>query len=94
MHDDADVAPLFADLFALLSRAASRLDYESPELTKAITRGALAARGAGVPPERMLAHLRSRTQEAPLAEIGDWYRGVLADRFVARAIEAYFDGPG
>jgi hypothetical protein len=39
----------------------------------------------------MLAYLRSRTWDVPLAEIGDWYRGVLADRLVARAIEAYFD---
>ena len=94
VNDDVDAALFFADLFALLDRAVSRRDYESPELTDAVTRGARAARRAGVPPQRLLAYLRSRTRDAPLAEIGDWYRGVLADRFVARAIEAYFDEPG
>ena len=91
MYDDVDVAPFFADLFALLLAAAvSRRDYESPELTDAAARGARAARRTGVPPQRMLAYLRSHTRDAPLAEIGDWYRGVLADRLVARAIEAYY----
>ena len=94
MYDDVDAAPFFADLFALLAGAVSRRDYESPELTDAATRGARAAGRAGVPPKRMIASLRSRMREAPLAEIGDWYRGVLADRLVARAIEAYFDEPG
>jgi hypothetical protein len=94
LYDYVDAAPFFADLFALLTGAVSRRDYESPELTDAATRAARAARRAGVPPQRMIAYLRSRTREAPLAEIGDWYRGVLADRLVACAIEAYFDEPG
>ena len=89
VHDD-DVAPFFADLFALLLRAESRRDYESPQLTDAAARGAVAARAAGVPPERVLAYLHTRARAAPLCEIGDWYRGVLVDRLVARAIEAYF----
>ena len=54
MPDD-DVAPFFADLFALLLRAESRRDYESPRLTDAVTRGAIAARAAGLPPARVLA---------------------------------------
>ena len=93
MPDD-DVAPFFADLFALLLRAESRSDYESPRLTDAVTRGAIAARAAGVSPARVLAYLRTRARAAPLSEIGDWYRGVLVDRLVARTMEAYFGMPG
>ena len=91
---DADAAPFFADLFALLAGVATRREYESPELTAAVSRGAIAAREAGVPPEQILAYLRSRTHDTPLADIGDWYRAVLVDRFVARAIEAYFSETG
>lgn len=94
MHDDADIRPHFSELFALLTAAAQRRDYENPALTDAIVRGAIAARDAGVPPEHVLAYLRAVTHDAPLAGMGDWYRGVLADRFVARAIEAYFTHRG
>ena len=40
VDDDVDAAPFFADLFALLDRAVSRRDFESRELTDAVTRGA------------------------------------------------------
>ena len=93
LYNDVD-APFFADLFALLAVAVSRRDYESPELTAAAASGARAARRAGIAPERMLSYLRARIAPSPLADVGDWYRGVLSDRLVARAIEAYFDEPG
>lgn len=91
---DNEAGPHFAELFALLARVASARDVESPEITAAVVRGAAAAREAGVRPERVLACLRARAHEAPLANIGEWYRGVLADRLVARAIEAYFADAG
>ena len=87
-----DVSPFFAELFTLLAAAAARRDYENPELAAAVARGAVGARRARVPPERILAYLRSRTLDAPLADVGDWYRRVLADRFVAGALEAYYAG--
>ena len=93
LSDDVDAAPFFADLFALLAGAVSRRDYESPELTAAAASGARTARRAGMAPERMLSYLRARIAASPLADVGDWYRGVLSDRLVARAIEAYFDEP-
>lgn len=94
VHEDGGARPHFSELFALLAEAAQRRDYENPALTDAVTRGAIAAREAGVSPERVLAYLRAATRDAPLAGMGDWYRAVLADRFVARAIEAYFGNQG
>lgn len=92
--DEKDIAPYFAPLLSLLETVVAQRDYENPALAEAVAHGAIAAREAGIPPERVLAYLRTRLHEAPLAAVGDWYRGVLVDRIVLRAIEAWYPGAG
>jgi len=87
---DADPAPHFAQLFELLDAVEDANDYANPSLAGQAAGCALAARAAGVRPEPMIAYLRQRLQEAPLVAVGDWFRGVLLERLVSRAILAYF----
>lgn len=96
MHD-TDPAPHFAPLFALLERIVAQRDYDNEEIADHVVRGVRSARAAGLPPERVLAYLRKRLHQAPLAAVGDWFRGVLVDRLVGVAVEAYASdstGPG
>jgi len=88
---EPDVSAYFAPLFALLEVAIAQRDYESPAIADAVDQGAAAARAAGVPPERVLSELRARLHSAPLIAVGEWYRSVLVDRLVLRAIQAYYD---
>ena len=91
MHEP-DPAPHFAPLFELLAAVVDTREFTNPRIGDLLTHGAVAARAAGVRPETMLAYLRRRVTEAPLSSVGDWYRGVLAERVVAGAMSAYF-GP-
>jgi hypothetical protein len=50
----------------------------------------VAARRGGLLPETVIGYLRRRTQEAPLVDVGDWYRPALAERIINRAVVAYF----
>lgn len=90
--DDNDIAPHFAPLLALLETVVAQRDYDNPALVAMVAQGAAAARAAGVPPERVLAYLRTSLHATPLIAVGDWYRGVLVDRMVLRAIEAWYSG--
>ena len=83
----------FAPLFALLETIVAARDYTNPTVAERTAACTQAARNAGVPPERILAYLRQRLHDAPLSAVGDWYRGVLVDRIIARAIDSYFDNP-
>ena len=85
-----DPEPHFAPLFALLQTVVTTKDYANPAVDRAVTSSALAARAAGIPPERVLGYLRVRLNGAPLSAVGDWYRSVLVERLIARAIAAYF----
>ena len=87
---DADPAPHFVALFEMLDAVVDANDYANPSLSGLAAGCALAARAAGVPAEAMVIHLRQRIHELRLSGVGDWYRGILIERLVSRAILAYF----
>ena len=89
MHD-ADPAPHFVALFEMLDAVVDANDYANPSLAGLAAGCALAARAAGVPAEAMVVHLRQRIHEVRLSGVGEWYRGILIERLVSRAILAYF----
>jgi hypothetical protein len=88
---EIDPAPHFAPLFELLETVDETRDYLDPAVRALASSGAVAARASGLAPETMVAFLRSRVHDVPLAAVGDWYRGVLAEKIVSHAITAYFD---
>jgi hypothetical protein len=88
---ETDPSSHFAPLFQLLEAVATMRDYNNPAIAELVASGAVSARRAGVRPESMIIHLRDRVHGAALAAVGDWYRGVLADRIVSQAVIAYFD---
>ena len=90
MPNDPGPAGPFSELVALLTAAVSRRDYEAPALDDAVARGARAARASGLTAREMLAALRTQLRVLAAADIGEQYRGALIDRFVARAVEAYY----
>jgi hypothetical protein len=90
---EIDPEPHFAALFALLETVVATKDYANPAIDRAVAVSAAAARAAGIAPERVLAYLRIRLNQAPLSAVGDWYRSVLVERLIARTIEAYFAAP-
>jgi hypothetical protein len=85
-----DAAPHFAPLFEFLETVIATRDYANPAVGEYVDSGVRRARAAGVQPEAAIAFLRERVRDAPLAAVGDWYRAVLAERIVARAIATYF----
>lgn len=88
--NDADAAPHFVALFEMLDAVVDANDYANPSLAGLAAGCALAARAAGVPAEAMVVHLRQRIHEVRLSGVGEWYRGILIERLVSRAILAYF----
>ena len=88
---ESDAAPYFAPLFEFLETIITTRDYANPAVGEYVDTGIRRARAAGVRPEAAIAFLRERVHEAPLTAVGDWYRAVLAERIVARAIAAYFE---
>jgi hypothetical protein len=86
-----DPAPHFDQLFSRLETVVITHDYNNATVAELVTAGARSAQGAGVSPEAMIMYLRRRVHGAPLAAVGDWYRTVLAERIISRAILAYFD---
>ena len=88
---EIDPARHFASLFELLETVDETRDYMDPAVGALASSGAAAARASGLAPEAMVAFLRSRVHDVPLAAVGDWYRGVLAEKIVSHAITAYFD---
>jgi hypothetical protein len=87
---EKDPAPHFARLFALLQAAVDTNDYSNPALSDAVAEGARAARAEGIEPERLISYLRRHLHGVPLSAVGDWYRGVLVEGMIARAIDGYF----
>lgn len=90
----SDVAACFAPVFALLESAIAQRDFESQAIIDAIDRGAAMARAAGISPERVLCELRAQLQRVPLIAVGEWYRRILVDRLVLRALATYFGSRG
>jgi hypothetical protein len=87
---DDNVASHFAPLFEFLETVVTTRDYANAAVAEYVDSGVRRARSAGVRPEAAIAFLRERVHEAPLTAVGDWYRSVLAERIVARAIATYF----
>ena len=87
---DDNVASHFAPLFEFLESVVMTRDYANAAVAECVDSGVRRARSAGVRPEAAIAFLRERVHEAPLTAVGDWYRSVLAERIVARAIATYF----
>ena len=90
---ESDPSPHFAALLAVLETVVATKGYTDPAVMAEAAAGARSARAAGVPPERVIAYLRTRLHGAPLSAVGDWYRAVLVERLVGQAIQAYFDVP-
>jgi len=88
---EIDASPHFAPLFDLLEAVVETRDYTNPAVVERAAAGAVATRRAGISPETMIAYLRRRLHQAPLSAVGDWYRAVLVEHVVARAIDAYYD---
>jgi hypothetical protein len=63
---------------------------DAPALANAAGQFAREARAAGVPPERMLVALGEVLNTGALGSVGDWWRRVVRDQCVRRAIEAYY----
>ena len=86
-----DAAPHFDALLALLQAVVVTKDYANPAIDRQVGASTVAAREAGVSPEAVIAYLRHQVHQAPLSAVGDWYRVVLVEHLVARAIDAYFE---
>ena len=52
---------------------------------------AVAARVAGIPPEKLVIAIKQLVGDEVLKDVGDWFKGIMTDRTVAWAIEGYFD---
>lgn len=89
-----DPAPHFVPLLELLAATSPQHAQDDQALVDHVARGVAAARAASIPPEQVLAYLRRRLHEAPIAEVGDWQRGALIERLVGQAIEAYYPDTG
>jgi hypothetical protein len=90
VHEN-DPATHFEPLLALLAAVVVTEDYANPAIDAQVGASTSAARNAGVAPEAVIAYLRHQVHEAPLSAVGDWYRSVLGERLVAKAIDAYFE---
>jgi hypothetical protein len=88
---ETDPAPHFEPLLALLQAVVVTRDYANPAIDLQAGASTVAARDAGFAPEVVVAYLRQRVHETTLSAVGDWYRTVLVERLVARAIDAYFE---
>lgn len=79
------------EIVETLQRARQTHAFEEPALREAVRRFAVAARAAGLPPEKLVIAIKQLVAEEVLKDVGDWFRGVVTDRTVAWAIEGYFD---
>ncbi|HEU4640872.1 MAG TPA: hypothetical protein VFS44_00365 [Gemmatimonadaceae bacterium] len=84
-HSDA------AEIVRAIDAAQRTRNFASTHLRAVVAAYARNARAAGVPPERLLVAVKTLVRDVALAEMNDWFRGVLTDRAVAWTIEAYFD---
>jgi hypothetical protein len=79
-----------AEIVRVLDIAQARRSFESGDARVAVERCARSARAAGVLPEKLLIELKTLMQDVALPEMRTWYRGVLTDRVIVWAIEAYY----
>lgn len=80
-----------AEIIRTLDEAQTRRNFESSEARAAVERCARAARVAGALPEKLIIELKKLMREVALPDMRSWYRGVLTDRVIVWAIEAYYD---
>ena len=79
-----------AEIVRVLDIAQERRSFESGDARVAVEHCARSARAAGVLPEKLLISLKTLMQDVALPEMRTWYRGVLTDRVIVWAIEAYY----
>jgi len=80
-------------LHGALVQAREGGEYDTAQLRDEVAAVATAARDEHVPPERLLVLLKRLTRDDALDRVGEWWRCVLADRFVRWGIEAYYGLP-
>jgi hypothetical protein len=79
-----------AGIVAAVARAREANEFTDPRLRAAVEQCAMRCRELGIPPEQMLVKLKALLRETALTEVGEWFRGVLSDRIIVWAIEAYY----
>lgn len=82
-----------ADILRAIQDARATRRWEAPQLRASVESCARDARLAGCPPERLVVGLKAFFRSGAVAEIGEWFRGVLADRAISWAIQAYYEVP-
>lgn len=65
-------------------------NYEGLELREVVSRFALDARNAGLPPERVLIAVKELVDEHAQSGVSEWWRAVVTDRVVRWAVEGYY----
>ena len=79
-----------AEIVRALDVAQARRAFDSSEARGAVEHCARSARAAGVLPEKLIIELKALMRDVALPEMRTWYRGVLTDRVIVWAIEAYY----
>ena len=79
-----------AEIVRTLDAAQARRSFDSGEPRAAVEQCARSARAAGVLPEKLIIELKTLMREVALPEMRTWYRGVLTDRVIVWAIEAFY----
>ena len=78
-----------AEIVRAFDAAQALRTFDSAEARGAVERCARGARHAGVLPEKLIIALKALMRDVALPEMRAWYRGVLTDRVIVWAIEAY-----
>ena len=78
------------EIVRALDAAQATRSFEGGAARDAVTRCATSARAAGVMPEKLIIALKTLMREVALPEMRSWYRGVLTDRVIVWAIEAFY----
>jgi hypothetical protein len=79
-----------AEIVRAFDAAQALRTFDSAEARGAVERCARGARDAGVLPEKLIIALKALMRDVALPEMRAWYRGVLTDRVIVWAIEAYY----
>ena len=79
-----------AEIVRVFDAAQALRTFESADARGAVEQCARGARDAGVLPEKLIVALKSLMRDVALPEMRAWYRGVLTDRVIVWAIEAYY----
>ena len=79
-----------AEIVRALDAAQAKRSFDDGDARDAVARCATSARAAGALPEKLIIELKTLMREVALPEMRAWYRGVLTDRVIVWAIEAFY----